>query len=88
MAVLGSKAIPLALGACATALVFLPRSLAIIALARDCQASNRCAYDDVQAALLLTQGFCRRASCLHYVAGRWPHREALALLNVGGLERL
>ena len=55
--VLRSKALPLALGACATALIFLPRSFAIIAVARACEGSNRCAYDDVQAVLLLTQGF-------------------------------
>lgn len=57
VAVLGSKALPLALGAWATVFIFLPRSLAIVEVAGACEISHRCAYDDVQAVLLLTQGF-------------------------------
>ena len=57
VAVLGSKALPLALGAWATAFIFLPRSLGIVEVASACEVTHRCAYDDVQAVLLLTQGF-------------------------------
>jgi hypothetical protein len=57
VAALGSKALPLALGAWATAIVFFPRTLTIIEVASACEVSRRCAYDDVQAVLLLTQGF-------------------------------
>lgn len=54
---LWTKALPLALGSTITSLIFVARTLDIVAQSLSCKASAGCQYDDVQAAFVAIELF-------------------------------